>query len=152
MLLLSQISTKTSRSSESSIQTQFAHPMLAMDTVILHSQAGQAAWEHPPPSTWDPLPGAQSGSSKPPCQQSSALPPRQQLLLKSLKLKHPPTCWPWQIARAWLKRRCSLKISLSQGTSATSTPARQLTNRQESSTAKPPLAGLLALGSCLINR
>lgn len=152
MLLLSQISTKTSRSSESSIQTQSAHPMLGMDTVILPSQAGQVVWEHPLPSTWDPHPGAQTGSSKPHCQQSSALPLRQQLLSKYLKLKRPPTCWPWQIARAWLKPRCSLKISLTQGTSHTSTPARQLTNRQENNTAKPPLAGLLVLGSCQINR
>lgn len=141
MLLLSQISTKTSRSSESSTQTQFAPPMLDMDTVILHSQAGQVAWEHHLPSTWDPHPGAQTGSSKPHYQQSLALPLRQQLLSKYLKLKHPPTCWPWQIARAWPNPHCSLKISLTQGTSHTSTPARQLTNRQESSTAKPPLAG-----------
>lgn len=76
VLLLSQISTKTSRSSESSIQTQCAHPMLGMDTAILHSQAGRVAWEHPLPNTWDPPPGAQTGSSKPHCQQSSALPLR----------------------------------------------------------------------------
>lgn len=71
--LLSRIFTKTSRSSENNIQTQYAHPMLGMDTVILHNQAGQVAWEHHPPSTWDRHRGVQTGCSKLLYQQSLVL-------------------------------------------------------------------------------
>lgn len=76
VLLLSQISTKTSRSSESSIPTPYAHPMLGMDTVILHNQAGLVAWELHLPNTWDHHPEVQTGSSKLRCQRSLALPLR----------------------------------------------------------------------------
>lgn len=73
VLLLSRIFTKISRSSESNIQIQYAHPMLGMDTVILHNQVGQVAWEHHPPSTWDHHQGVQTGCSKLLYQQSSVL-------------------------------------------------------------------------------
>lgn len=85
-------SIRTSRSSESSTLTPCAQPMLGLGTATHLSPAGLAALELLPPSTWGPLHGVLTGSLKLLCQQSLALLLRPQLLSKSLKRKHLPTC------------------------------------------------------------
>lgn len=85
-------STSTSRSSESSTPTPCARPTRGLGAVTPRSPVGRAAWGLLPPNTWGPLRGVLTGSLKPLYQQSLALLPRPQLLSKSPKHKHLPTC------------------------------------------------------------
>lgn len=85
-------STSTSRSSESSTPTPCARPTPGLGAVTPLSPVGLAAWGLLPPDTWGPLHGVLTGSLKPLYQPSLALLPRPQLLSKSPKHKHLPTC------------------------------------------------------------
>lgn len=103
-------STRTSRSSESSTLTLCAHPIPGLGTATHLNPVGLAALGPLPPSMWDPLHGVLTGSLKPLYQQSLALLLRPQLLSKSLKHKHLPTCWPWLLIMGLLKG--SLKMGM----------------------------------------